>query len=268
MRLNFCFWRWSLKQRFFLTIFIWLAVAMIAFFCSPTGHRFKIWINDMYHLVTDKTHCTLAQVSVKWQEENHYTKTEEILSAIHVNPGIPMSQINLDEMRQTIERLPWIRSAVVERYWPNHIKITIKEKVPLALWQNNQKYRPLDEFAEVIPTTEKLPADLLLVVGSDAPKHLLSLLENLQQVPEIDQYVRSATRIGERRWNLKLFDGLEILLPEENILEALIRLDTRNKNEQILKRQIASIDLRTHGKVILKPLTPSKSKPKQKEKKK
>ena len=141
--------------------------------------------------------------------------------------------------------------------------------MPLALWQNNRKYHPLDERAEIIDTTKQLPADLLLVVGPDAPKHLIPLIKDLEQVPDIYQYVRAAVRVGERRWNLKLFNaekGVEVLLPETNILSALRRLDAHNKQEKLIKRQIAAIDLRTADKVVLKPLTASKTPQKAKKK--
>ena len=248
----------------YITGAVWFIVAISAFFCSDTGHRLANWTKDVIHIATAKAACDLAQVKVVWNEETHYTKSEEVLKAIGIQQGVKMSSIHLDELRKHIEQLPWVRSAIVQRFWPNNLRIIVKEKMPLALWQNNKKYRPLDEHAKVIQTSQKLPADLLLVVGPDAPKHLLPLLQNLQTVPEIYQYVRAAVRIGERRWNLRLFDaekGVEILLPETNVLDALNRLDAHNKKEKLIKRRVASIDLRTHDKVILKPIeTPKQPK--------
>ena len=107
--------------------------------------------------------------------------------------------------------------------------------------------------------------DLLLVVGADAPKHLLSLIQDLEQVPDIYQYVRAAVRINGRRWNLKLFNaekGLEVSLPESGVLAALRRLEAHNQKEKLIKRQIASIDLRTPDKVVIKPIAAQKEKKK------
>lgn len=269
MRLNYNFLKWSLKARTFIAGGVWLIVGIIAFFCSQTGHQFTNWAQNGINTIFQKGNCHLQQVQVVWQNEFHYTKTETILKTIGLQQGTQMSSIDLKEIQSKVKQLPWVRMAVVERYWPNEIKITIEEKIPLALWQNNHKYHPLDEQAEIIKTNTQLPADLLLVVGPDAPKHLIELIKNLEQVPQIYQYVRAAVRFGERRWNLKLFNaehGLEILLPEKDVLQALQRLDQHNKEEKIIKRQLAAIDLRTQDKVILKPIpTPSK-KPKAKKK--
>ena len=257
MRLNKKMVQFSLKSRAWTALGVWCVVGIIAFFCSATGHQLTQWTKDVAGIATQKAHRQLAQVSVVWKQDMHYTKTEEILKTINLNQGMNMSDIDLDDIRIRVEKLPWVRSAVVESFWPNNLKITIEEKMPLALWQNNKKYHPLDEFANVISTTKHPPADLLLVVGPDAPQHLLALLKELEQVPEINQYVRSAFRVGGRRWNLKLFDaekGVVVLLPEKNIHEALLRLDAHNKKEKFIKRRFASIDLRTSEKVIVKPL--------------
>ena len=263
MRLKYNYFKWSLKIRGIIAASLWLCIGIIAFFCSSTGHQFVNWTKECGNLAYQKTGRQLKQIDVTWLTPTHYTKTEEILKTIQVHQGDPMDQIPLAQMQKTIEDLPWVRTAIVERYWPDTLKITINEKMPLALWQNSRQYHPLDEQAHVINTTKQLPADLLLVVGPDAPKHLIPLIQDLEQVPEIYQYVRAAVRVGERRWNLKLFNaekGLEVLLPETNVLAALQRLDNHNKQEKLIKRKLALIDLRTKDKVILKPIEKTKQK--------
>lgn len=247
----------TLKTRALLACGVWVCVGIVAFFCSETGKNFTDWSRQTWQTAGQKTGRSLQQIEVVWQNPSHYTKTEEILKTIGASRGDAMADINLGNMKQKIEALPWVRQTIVERYWPNTIKITIEEKMPLALWQNNRQYHPLDEQAQIINTTKQLPADLLLVVGADAPKHLVALIRDLEQVPDIYQYVRAAVRINERRWNLKLFNaekGLEIILPETDILGALKRLEDHNKKEKLIKRQVAAIDLRTNGKVLLKPI--------------
>ena len=265
MRLNCNCFKWSLKTRAIIAGAVWCCIAVIAFFCSKPGEQFTNWTKESLTIAAQKAHRNLRQVEVIWLNQTHYTKTEEILKTIGIKKGDPMAEIQLKDLQEKIEQMPWVRTAIVERYWPDTIKITLEEKTPLALWQNNRQYHPLDDKAEIINTSKQLPADLLLVVGPDAPEHLISLIRDLEQVPDIYQYVRAAVRVGERRWNLKLFNaekGLDVLLPETNVLSALKRLDTHNKQEKLIKRQIAAIDLRTKGKVALKPLAASKEKQK------
>ena len=257
MRLKQLAIKLTLKTRLILTGVVWLVVAGVAFFCSTTGKNFSEWSRRTWQEVVQKSGRSLQQIEVVWQTPNHYTRTDEILKKIGLSQGEAMSQIDLTNIAAQIESLPWVRSVIVERYWPNKLKMTIEEKTPWALWQHNRQYHPLDEEAKIIETTKQLPADLLLVVGADAPEHLILLIHDLEQVPDIYQYVRAAVRINERRWNLKLFDaekGLEVLLPETGVLDALQRLDAHNKKEKLIRRQLAAIDLRTKDKVVLKPV--------------
>lgn len=257
MRLKIHIFKLTLKARAWLACVLWLFVGVLTFFYSEMGQSFSSWTQHVWQMAEQKSGRSLRQIEVVWQTPAHYTKTEEILKTVGVVQGAPMASIDLDDIQQKIEKLPWIRTVIVERYWPATIKMTIEEKVPLALWQNNREYHPLDEHAEVIDTTKQLPADLLLVVGPDAPKHLIGLIRDLEQVPDIYQYVRAAVRINERRWNLKLFNaekGVDVLLPETGILDALHRLEDHNKKEKLIKRQVEAIDLRAKDKVILKPI--------------
>jgi len=271
MRLKKVALNFSLKTRALIAGGVWACVGVVAFFCSETGKSFSEWSRQTWQTAWQKSGRSLQQVTVDWQETTHYTKTEEILKTIGVSRGDAMSDIDLDDMKQKIEKLPWVRQTVVERYWPNKIKITIEEKMPLALWQNNKQYHPLDEYAQVINTTKQLPADLLLVVGPDAPQHLVSLIRDLEKVPDIYQYVRAAIRVNERHWNLKLFHvekgkGLEVVLPDTGILDALKRLEEHSKKEKLIKRQVALIDLRAKGKLLLKPIDVAQSNKKVKKK--
>ena len=44
--------------------------------------------------------------------------------------------INLDNMRASFEKLPWVRHASVRRRWPDGIEVELEEHVAVARWQN------------------------------------------------------------------------------------------------------------------------------------
>ena len=251
-----------MKVRLWILAGLCIFVGCLAFVSSKMGHDTGVWIKNVGTMVQDKAHFRVRQITILWQPEIHYTTREDIEKAISVIQGMPMTDVDLGVIRERVEQLPWVRSCIVERYLPGELSIHIQEKIPIAIWQNNKKYHPLDELAEPIQTDKKMPSDLLLVVGEKAPEHLLSLLGALEQVPEIYQYVRSAIWVGDRRWNLKLFNaeaGLEVLLPEgEEMIAALKRLDVADKKEKLIKRKIKAIDIRQKDKIILRPLDETK----------
>jgi cell division protein FtsQ len=63
----------------------------------------------------------------------------------------------------------------------------------------------------------------------------------------------SATRIGDRRWDIKLKSGAVVALPAENPGAALATLGTLQARYAILDRPMARIDLRQPGRLVLRP---------------
>ncbi len=57
--------------------------------------------------------------------------------------------VDLDRVREKVERLPWIESASVRRIWPDTLHVNVVEQVPLAYWgkdgfvsQRGEVFRP------------------------------------------------------------------------------------------------------------------------------
>ena len=55
---------------------------------------------------------------------------------------------------------------------------------------------------------------LPLVVGPGAPAAAAALIDALTDRPELQKRVVAAVRVGERRWNLRLNNGADVMLPE------------------------------------------------------
>ena len=252
---------WKLK-----TIIVTLMMAgLTGLYLSPVGQAGLIACQKMWSIVAERAHWQLDQVIV---EGHKRTETKAIMNALNMTQNQKMDTISLTQARQHLLGLPWVKDVVVERHLPDKLVIRITEKTPIALWQNNQTYQPLDESGHPIKDDKLLPADLILVVGSDAPENTLSLLAALEQVPSINSDVKSAVRIEKRRWNLHLMDpekGIKIMLPETDFDLALKRLERQNEKEDLLKKNVDAIDIRLNDRIILHPKkTVSKKKDKKK----
>ena len=240
---------WKLKGLIGLLI----VGGMVGLYLSPVGQMSVLACQKTRHILMERAHWQLNQVVV---EGHKRTDKKTIIEALGIDKNQDMNKISLTDLRQKLLNLPWVKEATVERYLPDTLIIRITEKTPVALWQNNQTYHPLDEVGQPIQDDKLLPANLILVVGSDAPENTLSLLAALEQVPAINALVRSAVRVEKRRWNLHLMDpenGLEIMLPEENFDKALKRLEHQNDKENLLKKNLQTIDIRLNDRIILHP---------------
>ncbi|MFZ3174785.1 MAG: FtsQ-type POTRA domain-containing protein, partial [Thiobacillus sp.] len=45
--------------------------------------------------------------------------------------------VDLEGVRNSLEKLPWVREARVERRWPDTLVVSLTEHVPLARWNDN-----------------------------------------------------------------------------------------------------------------------------------
>ncbi|MCK5296029.1 MAG: cell division protein FtsQ/DivIB [Alphaproteobacteria bacterium] len=183
------------------------------------------------------------------------TNPNALLEAMDVERGMPILAIDIHEARKKIEKLPWIRSARVERYLPDALHLWIEERKPIAIWQKNGKFMAVDKDGIVIDSSIKGLEKLPIVVGDDAPEHTSDLLAMLETQPALKKRVKAAVRIGERRWDIMLDNmknGILVHLPEENLEQAWSRLENLDETHDLLKRNLSMIDLRMPDRLIVR----------------
>lgn len=244
------FWNW---KRVLFSLLITACVAGgVWFFTTPLGKQSIQKGKDFVELVKEKSNLKLEQVNV---EGRFRTKFEDINKAVAVEQGTPILEVDLQSQKEKIEKLPWVRDVMIERRLPNQILIRLTEKKPIAIWQNHQKYWPIDEKGQTIKDDKTVISNVLLVVGEDAPQYTPQLIEELNKYPLIAKRVLSAVRVGNRRWDLYLNDvenGLVVRLPETDIETALKRLQEFNETGQILERDLNVIDLKLPDRLIVR----------------
>jgi cell division protein FtsQ len=85
---------------------------------------------------------------------------------------------------------------------------------------------------------------LPLVVGKGAQTHAKEFLALLAGYPQVKSVTKAAIFVGERRWNLRLKDGLDIRLPEDEVGNALAELSRLDKEDRLFSRDIVAVDMR------------------------
>ncbi|MDD3669303.1 MAG: FtsQ-type POTRA domain-containing protein [Alphaproteobacteria bacterium] len=232
-------------------ILLLLAAGIGIFLQTPAGRDIRHTGRALKQQLAARANLKLNHVSVSGHDR---TTLQDINAVLDVSPGLPIFDVDLNRMRAALKRLPWVRDAVVRRRLPDAVSIQIAERVPVALWQNKRRYWPIDDSGQVIADDSRQWPNLLLVVGADAPKQTRPLMDALSAHPELSGRIRSAARVGGRRWTLRADDaekGTEIYLPETDIQKALRRLDALQRDEKILDRDIGVIDLRLPDRLVI-----------------
>ncbi len=182
--------------------------------------------------------------------------------ALGIRIGDPIFGVSIEAARLRIESLSWVEHAVVERRLPGTIHVSLIERRPFAIWQSQGKFQLIGRDGGVVANEDVSAfASLPLVVGAGAPGHAAELLDALQGQPALAARVGAAVRVGERRWNLQLKNGITVMLPESHATAALTRLMELQAADALLDRPIAAVDLRLPDRLVVRPLPPAATSP-------
>jgi cell division protein FtsQ len=190
-------------------------------------------------------------------EGRETTDAATIMAALAAERGTPILAIRPSRAKEQLEKLPWVRSAAIERRLPGTLYVRLVERRPLAVWQHDGKHQLIDRQGDVIATSDlgrfaRLPT----VVGEKAAPHAAVLLDMLAREPELAARVTAAIRVDNRRWNLRIDQGIEVMLPEENQGAAWAQLATLERQNNVLKRDIQRVDMRLPDRLVLRVNTP------------
>src|SRR5262249_45977376 len=97
------------------------------------------------------------------------------------------------------------------------------------------------------------PAALPRVSGAGAPAAAKSIIELIARYPEIASRFELAERVGARRWTLHLKDRVTIHLAADQEASAFSALTAGGNLSGILKAHDIVVDLRTRGRVSVRP---------------
>lgn len=226
------------------------AVAVMA--ADPYGHLAAVW--ESAAEIAGDTGLTVQEVLL---EGSHNTPPELVREALSVRRGDPILAFSPQEAKERLEMIAWVERARVERHLPGTIRVVIEERHPFAIWQLDGRFSVIDREGKVVATENigdfgRLP----LVVGAGAERAAAPMVDLLATEPVVQERVHALVRVSDRRWNLRLRNGTDVLLPEGQEAAAIARLAELQAKQGLLDRPLVAIDLRQPDKLVLK-LPPS-----------
>ncbi|QND47574.1 cell division protein FtsQ/DivIB [Rhizobium lusitanum] len=187
---------------------------------------------------------------------NDQTSEIEILQLLGLDGTTSLVALNADAARQKIANLPWVENVEVRKVYPKAIEVKLTERKAYAIWQHGSELSLIQKDGSVIaPLRDNKFAKLPLFVGRDAETAAASIDEAFAKWPDVRSHVKAFVRVAGRRWDLYLDNGVIIKLPEDNIDGALARLTKIDKDQNLLQRDIAAVDLRLDDRMAIE-LTP------------
>jgi cell division protein FtsQ len=207
-------------------------------------------IQDICDSAANSVGFRISEVALSGE---HEVSREDVLSLAGVTGRSSLLFLHAGQTRIRLMTNPWIAQAAVLKLYPDRLRIEIKERKAFALWQKEGRVYLIADDGTVLETyVPRRFASLPLVVGNGAEHTAQDFLGLLKHYPAIAKSVEASVLVAERRWNLHLTSGVEVLLPEhapENALRTLVDLD---RDKKLLSRDIVAVDLRLPDRVTVR----------------
>lgn len=240
----------SLKQ---INKRIYLGIVLVVFaILIGTGWLMDLWLASgrLIGAFSAKQGFELTEVKISGRLNS---TSESLRKAINLQIGMPLIAIDLHQVKSDLEKLAWVKSVkTVSRIYPGLIFIEIEERTPVAIWQYQGKFSLIDTDGQIIPVSDvQRFANLMVIVGENAPQKTPELIKMLSTQSSLQDRVTAAIWVGDRRWDLRIDNRIEVILPEEGATDAWLFLAQKHQEQRILDQPIKRIDLRIKGQIAL-----------------
>jgi len=160
-----------------------------------------------------------------------------------------LATVNLDRVRDRVERIDWVDRAVVQRRWPDAIRVAITEQVAAARWNESGLLNARGEL--FIRNARYVPPELPLLQGPEGSERAVAQLYLDSQGLLVESGLRlTGVRLDERgAWEIELANGVVVKLGRQAVTDRLERF-IKLASPLVAKRlaEIKYVDMRyTNG---------------------
>jgi cell division protein FtsQ len=229
------------------------ATAMTAIFLSATGVYGAVIGGHGPSIVQAVTARSGFAVEDVRMAGNRETSDIDILEQLGLDGWTSLVGFDADAARERIAQMPWVASVSVRKIYPNALEVEIAEKVPLAIWQHGQQLSLIDGDGRIIvPYYNPRFASLPLLIGAGANERAGEFVARVRRTPELASHVKAFIRVADRRWDLRLENGVTIRLPEQGEDAAIAEIARLDRERSILSRDVVAVDMRLEDRLVVK----------------
>lgn len=135
--------------------------------------------------------------------------------------------VDLQKAREAFEAVPWVRQAVVQRQFPNKLRVHLQEHRPEAFWGADSESRLVNTFGEVFDANpgDVEQDDMPRLVGPEGTSpQVLAMYQGLKpQLDKLGLAIEQVVLTGRGGWALQLDSGATVELGRGTTGEVLAR---------------------------------------------
>ena len=181
-------------------------------------------------------------------------RPEEIEKYFTKYYGNSIFLIPIKEISKNLHQNKWIKYFSIKNDYKNSINVNIVESIPIGIYFNGKDNLLFNKIGEVIDSVNSnynLYSHLIIFEGNNSLFNANTFINSLPLL--FQNEIKKAIFINNRRWDVKLRNGINIKLSENNILDSFNNYDKLYKNVSNQElTEIEMIDLRIPKQIIFK----------------
>jgi len=119
---------------YYRRVFAWTLAGIAAVTVGGFSVRYLLYSPQMLLIKPDQIEVT----------GNHIVPREDVQKLFVHDRSKSVLRVPLDERRKQIEEISWVENASVQRILPNHIRVLITERTPIAFFRNGTELTLVD----------------------------------------------------------------------------------------------------------------------------
>jgi cell division protein FtsQ len=187
--------------------------------------------------------------------------------------GKNVFQISLEERKRELEKIPWVETASIIRIWPNHLRVMVKERTPVAFIALGERIGLVDAYGVVMDLPQGRDYSFPVILGMSENEPLSTRAPRMKTftrlMRELDEGGSSAAAKPQYSRNLDEVDlsdpeDVKVLtkggsgpillhLGNENFLQRFMTFLSNVQKWEQERGKLKSVDLRYGHEVILNP---------------
>jgi cell division septal protein FtsQ len=126
---------------------------------------------------------------------------------------------DLAELRQKIEKLPFVKFAAVSRVLPNGLKVVINERVPIAVVKVSTGNFLIDADGEMLAPPKSDDSSMMVITGWDEAKTEKAQKDNLTRIKMFQKMVADWGEFGLAK-RVKVIDLADLQEPKATVVDS------------------------------------------------
>jgi cell division protein FtsQ len=167
---------------FYRRVLVWTFAGAAGITVAVIAGRFLLYSPQVLLLKPDQIELT----------GNHMVTREAVLQPFVRDRNRSVLRIPLDTRRSQLEQLPWVESARVQRILPNHIRVELAERTPIAFLRNGAELALIDAHGVILdrPEGEDLHFPIVTGLPDSMPRE-----EREKRIQTYQEFLRDADLI-------------------------------------------------------------------------